>query len=403
MKHIFFILTCVLFLLVSPAGGNGQPTGIDLETVTLSTTLHFPSPDEKDVAVPAGTYAVTVEEEGLRLEDSTKSQSYLVKAQWSMHDEKLASPGVILVQGENDVQYLSFLFPSGERAEAIGSVSGILPRGVLPALPQTAYQIPVQQLQQMMAGMQKSPPEIEMEGECIPRKPRLAANQAQACKEGRACVVYDPSYSDHCRAMFKRQIAIDFRYFGKSDCRSQPRGKNQQVTMIVIHNGDSARGNKDTWDCRPGASHYTIDRDGKIYQHVGEERLAWHAEIVNPRSIGIELQILRHYKNNVSMGSCNSINFKRWATEKRISEAAFVKELCAPTQAQYNSLKLLIADIKSRHSIAPNGIVGHCEVSGSGGHGDPRAFDWRQIGLTNEQKLEFIKKNKTECDWYHLY
>ena len=52
--------------------------------------------------------------------------------------------------------------------------------------------------------------------------------------------------------------------------------------------------------CDPAAkvsAHYTIDRDGRIYTHVAEERRAWHAGVsawrgawdVNSRSIGIEL------------------------------------------------------------------------------------------------------------------
>ena len=76
------------------------------------------------------------------------------------------------------------------------------------------------------------------------------------------------------------------------------------VDTIVVHNGDSAAKNVTTWQCasRFPSAHYAIDRDGKIYQYIGEERQAFHAGgATDPRSIGIELQIKRKYGT-----SCNS-------------------------------------------------------------------------------------------------
>src|SRR5215831_3912059 len=52
--------------------------------------------------------------------------------------------------------------------------------------------------------------------------------------------------------------------------------------------------------CDPAAkvsAHYTIDREGRVFAHVPEDRRAWHAGVswwagetnINARSIGIEL------------------------------------------------------------------------------------------------------------------
>jgi N-acetylmuramoyl-L-alanine amidase len=204
--------------------------------------------------------------------------------------------------------------------------------------------------------------------------------------------------------MGQRKATIDFSYFGKNDCRTNrsPRKKNQPVTKIVIHNGDNAKANQGNWKCRISASHYTIDRDGKIYQHVGEERIAWHVKRNNTNSIGIELQILPAWKSKKSLGSCNGID-KKMAKKMGMSQEALVRKLCAPTLEQYRAIKALIADIKSRHPISKNGVVGHCELVRRGGHGDPRAFDWKQIWLSNIQKMNFVKTNNTACSWYHLY
>jgi len=171
--------------------------------------------------------------------------------------------------------------------------------------------------------------------------------------------------------------------------------------MIVLHNGDHARGNTRTWMCRKASSHYTINRDGKVYQHVGEERVAWHAGRVNRKSIGIELQIRRGYGS-----SCNSLIGKKLeqvARKNGLRSRDIIRELCGPTAAQYDALRTLIADIKTRHPIAEGGIVGHCEVVKPNGHGDPRAFDWRRIGISNESKRGYVETHETACNWYNLY
>lgn len=226
---------------------------------------------------------------------------------------------------------------------------------------------------------------------CTTPTPKKVASSSRSCGTGEkisACAVWDPPLSDRCAAEAGRSkgVSVDYRYFGQVDCRSETRKK--KVRRVVIHNGDHARGNNDNWKCRRSAAHYTIDRDGKIYQHIGEERVAWHANSANADSIGIELQIKRKYKT-----SCNSLN---WAKAGAIAKAQgltaenVIADMCGPTDAQYVALKKLIDDIGTRHAI--DDVLGHCEVPGTT-HADPRAFDWRRIG-------QGVRKSVGMCDYY---
>lgn len=207
-------------------------------------------------------------------------------------------------------------------------------------------------------------------------------------KEG-PCDKFDPIKSNRCLAEKDRSVTVDYRFFGEVDCRTSSRG-GKKITKIVVHNGDSAEKNNENWHCRKGASHYTIDRDGKIYQHAGEELATWHASStpVNDVAIGIELQIRRKYGE-----SCNSMHESdaaKIAKEQGIAAEDVIAQLCAPTLAQYVSLDRLVKDISSRHPIAD--VLGHCEVKGTD-HGDPRVFDWTQLGQPQRAEVNV-------CSWY---
>jgi N-acetyl-anhydromuramyl-L-alanine amidase AmpD len=114
------------------------------------------------------------------------------------------------------------------------------------------------------------------------------------------------------------------------------------------------------------SSHYIIDRKGKIYQLVPEEKKAWHAGVskmpapdnrdgVNDFSIGIEL-----------IGN---------------EELPFENK-------QYEALNFLLNDIKNRQKI--KSIVGHSQIATQklvdlglrkDVKWDPgKQFDWKKIG-----------------------
>lgn len=232
---------------------------------------------------------------------------------------------------------------------------------------------------------------------CAKPKPVKLANAWRTCtwdgtsKQPQSCAKYGPVMSDKCAAEASRSagVEVDYRFFGEVDCRSSDR--KEAVHRIVIHNGDTGANNNDNWKCRPSSAHYTVDRDGKIFQHIGEERVSWHAAPENHDTLGIELAIKRKYG-----GTCNSLpNLKKIAAAEGIAEEDVVADLCGPSLAQYRSLAKLVGDISSRHALATtDGIFGHCEVAGTT-HGDPKAFDWRRVGANP-------RKAKNACDWYHL-
>jgi N-acetyl-anhydromuramyl-L-alanine amidase AmpD len=197
--------------------------------------------------------------------------------------------------------------------------------------------------------------------------------------------------SDKSLAMKSRKASIDFSLFGNNDNRTSKKREIKNIKRVVIHNGGyNAQQNSSTWQKRKASAHYTIDRNGKIFQHIGEECPAWHAgKGGNIDSIGIELNIGKFSNGK----SCND-------PPKDVT-GEDVEKACSPTKAQYSSLKSLIDDILTRTSVrvSSDTVLGHCEVPGST-HADPRAFDWSRIGLNNEEKKSKVKRGSTACNWY---
>ncbi len=139
---------------------------------------------------------------------------------------------------------------------------------------------------------------------------------------------------------------------------------NQDVrrpTMVVIHytSNDDVEHSLDTLTSavRKVSAHYLIDRQGRLYQLVPEERRAWHAgqsywageSDINSRSIGIELD------NNASEPF---------------------------DERQISTLLNLLQDIQTRHRIKPANIVGHSDVA-PGRKVDPGVyFPWRRLAAS---------------------
>jgi N-acetyl-anhydromuramyl-L-alanine amidase AmpD len=174
------------------------------------------------------------------------------------------------------------------------------------------------------------------------------------------------------------------------------------ISLVVIHNGGTtAAQNVINWQCTQGtAAHYSIQRDGRIFQHIGEERLAAHARGVNLQSIGIELN-----RSTFKGKSCNALSENRPPLKDLTEAARFAAfaEACAPTAEQYASLKSLLTAIASRTRVLldEEHVVGHCEV-GTSTHQDPRAFDWAQIGLSNDTKRSRQAAGRRKCGKYFL-
>ncbi|MFP2910041.1 N-acetylmuramoyl-L-alanine amidase [Pyxidicoccus sp. 3LFB2] len=137
----------------------------------------------------------------------------------------------------------------------------------------------------------------------------------------------------------------------------------KDIDTIVMHHTASNNGAGDlAWMRNPKSdvsAHYMIDRDGKIYQLVGDEKRAWHAgkgelhgvpSDINSRSIGIEL---------VNDGS---------------GKTAF-------PDAQYKALIQLTGHLKQKYNVPMKNIVGHADVAvPKGRKNDPAPnFDWNRL------------------------
>ncbi|MFE8595776.1 peptidoglycan recognition protein family protein [Archangium violaceum] len=137
----------------------------------------------------------------------------------------------------------------------------------------------------------------------------------------------------------------------------------KDIDTIVLHHTASNNGAGDlAWMRNPKSqvsAHYMVDRDGKIYQLVGDQKRAWHAgqgELhgvptdVNGRSIGIEL---------VNDGS---------------GKTPF-------TDAQYKALTQLTGYLKQEYKVPMKNIVGHADVAvPKGRKNDPAPnFDWNRL------------------------
>lgn len=125
--------------------------------------------------------------------------------------------------------------------------------------------------------------------------------------------------------------------------------------------------------------HYLVDREGQIFCFIPEDRSAWHAGYgtwlddekytnkMNKYSIGIELMGMGTYKEM-------SGYLHKWQYEK------IPEEDLGFTDAQYTSLKALVADICKRHEIPldRDHVIGHDEFSPK--KSDPgELFDWSRI------------------------
>jgi N-acetylmuramoyl-L-alanine amidase len=138
------------------------------------------------------------------------------------------------------------------------------------------------------------------------------------------------------------------------------RPKDMPTDMLVLHyTGMKTAEEALARLCDPAAkvsAHYTIDRDGRIYRHVPEERRAWHAGVsywagernVNARSIGIEIVNPGHAFGYVPF-----------------------------TDPQMEALIDLSRGIFARHAIMPARVVGHSDVAPARKEDPGELFPWK--------------------------
>lgn len=146
------------------------------------------------------------------------------------------------------------------------------------------------------------------------------------------------------------------------NCDDRPPG--QKVDILVLHYTgmpDAAQALRRLRDPQAKVSaHYVVDEGGKIYRMVPEEKRAWHAGIsawkgardVNARSIGIEIVNTGH-----------EFGYRPFQLE------------------QMDALVALVKDIKTRHEIAPECVVGHSDIAPLRKQDPGELFDWYRLAV----------------------
>ena len=127
-------LAVVMLLMVGWGSSLGIAQESSLPTVEFPSSLHFLTPAGDDVEVRVGTYQVEAVESWLKLvpEGGNASEAVLLEASKGLHEENMTEPEVRTVSDPDhpEVLYLAFLMPDGNGMEAVGTVSGIRPRGL---------------------------------------------------------------------------------------------------------------------------------------------------------------------------------------------------------------------------------------------------------------------------------
>ena len=128
----------------------------------------------------------------------------------------------------------------------------------------------------------------------------------------------------------------------------QGRG-GRSIQYVVLHTVEgSARSCINTFRSggRRVSAHYVVDFDGAITQMVADGNTAWHAGMINPRSIGIE--------------HAGWADRNRWTPEQMRASARLTRWLCdtygIPIDRQH--------------------IIGHIEAPGATHHDPGRFFNW---------------------------
>lgn len=152
----------------------------------------------------------------------------------------------------------------------------------------------------------------------------------------------------------------------KPSTNSRSRG-GTVIDEIVLHGTESLGTQEQSADSLAGAGnsiHYFIGRDqGLAYKIISEDLQAFHAgnpakhatvQDHNPRSIGIEM-----YQQDISVfkGDASKLDFTDW---------------------QYDTVAMLVYDIRRRRKIARNKVLAHSAVNNVD-RADPRNFDWARF------------------------
>jgi pimeloyl-ACP methyl ester carboxylesterase len=107
--------------------------------ILLDKTVHFAAPDGTPVLVNPGGYIVEAVDKSLRLTVPDGESPLVVSASPGTHKEAIKSPTALSFAedgGRSDIHHIVLLFPDGKSLDAVGTYSGIMPRGLKERLAQ---------------------------------------------------------------------------------------------------------------------------------------------------------------------------------------------------------------------------------------------------------------------------
>jgi len=126
-----FVFLFISLALLNFLTANGSSFAATI--ITLEQPLHFLTVDGNDVLLQPGDYQVRAAEEWLQLiqEGGQKWDAILLEAERSTHEERGELPQAMILPGEEeDWQHIVLLLPDGLSLQALGTLSGIRPRGL---------------------------------------------------------------------------------------------------------------------------------------------------------------------------------------------------------------------------------------------------------------------------------
>ncbi|MGV7229822.1 MAG: hypothetical protein ACQ9IQ_14315 [Nitrospirales bacterium] len=128
-------ITCLFSILIMVVGVTQVVAGTtSTTTVEFSSAIHFLNPAGEDVEVGPGVYQVEAVESWLKLlpVGESRSAAVLLEANREPHEEEISEPVVRTLSDPDhpEVLHLAFLMPDGIGMEAVGTITGIRPRGL---------------------------------------------------------------------------------------------------------------------------------------------------------------------------------------------------------------------------------------------------------------------------------
>ena len=131
LQPVFFLL---IFLCGVQVVWSETSHTSSIATIEFTQPLHFLGVDGTDVVIQPGTYQVEAAEAWLKLvpEGKSRSTSVLLEAIRGPHEEEVIEPIVRTISDPDrpDVLHVALLMPDGVGMEAVGTVTGIRPRGL---------------------------------------------------------------------------------------------------------------------------------------------------------------------------------------------------------------------------------------------------------------------------------